>query len=91
MTTMLRAIVTTHCRYKRPPRKRKAAPLEGPAIVRTGAAKPDTTQAPANDDHKSAIVTAKPKRRRGRFGDRPICPRRSTAGAATPPPSSGAR
>jgi hypothetical protein len=26
-------IVTTHYRYKRPPRKRKAAPLEGPAIV----------------------------------------------------------
>ena len=26
-------IVTTNYRYKRPPRKRKAAPLEGPAIV----------------------------------------------------------
>ena len=26
-------IVTTHYRYKRPPRKRKAVPLEGPAIV----------------------------------------------------------
>ena len=26
-------IVTTHYRYKRPPRKRKAAPLEEPAIV----------------------------------------------------------
>ena len=28
-------IVTTHYRYKRPPRKRKTVPLEGPAIVTT--------------------------------------------------------
>ena len=27
-------IVTSTYRYKRPPRKRKAVPLEGPAIVR---------------------------------------------------------
>jgi hypothetical protein len=27
-------IVTTHYRYKRPPRKRKAVAIEGPAIVR---------------------------------------------------------
>ena len=58
----------THYRYKRPPRKRKAVPLEGSAIVRKGAAKP-ATPAPANDDRKSAIVTA--KRRPGRFGDAP--------------------
>ena len=62
-------IVTSTYRYKRPPRKRKAVPLEGPAIVRKGAAKPETTPAPANDDRKPAIVTA--KRRRGRFGDAP--------------------
>jgi hypothetical protein len=42
--------------------------LEGSAIVRKGAAKP-ATPAPANDDRKSAIVTA--KRRPGRFGDAP--------------------
>ncbi len=32
-TTMPARIVTTHYRYKRPPRNRKVAPLEGPAIV----------------------------------------------------------
>ena len=32
-------------RYKRPPRKRNAVPLEGPAIVRKGAAKPETPRA----------------------------------------------
>jgi hypothetical protein len=54
---------------KRPPRKRKAVPLEGPAIVRKGAAKPETPPAPANDDRKPAIVTV--KRRNSRFGDAP--------------------
>ena len=34
-------IVTSTYRYKRPPRKRKVVPLEGPAIVRKGAAKPE--------------------------------------------------
>jgi len=29
-------IVTTHYRYKRPPRKRKAVALEGSAVVRAG-------------------------------------------------------
>ena len=29
-------IVTSTYRYKRPPRNRKAVPLEGPAIVRPG-------------------------------------------------------
>ena len=67
-TDMPGAIVTSTYRYKRPPRKRKAVPLEGPAIVRRGAAKP-ATPAPADDDRKSAIVTA--KRRRSRFGDAP--------------------
>ena len=62
-------IVTTHYRYKRPPRKRKAVPLEGPAIVRKGAAKPETPPAPANDERKPAIVTV--KRRNSRFGDVP--------------------
>jgi len=37
--------------------------------VRKGAAKPKTTPAPANNDRKSAIVTA--KRRSSRFGDAP--------------------
>ena len=31
---MRSSIVTTDYRYKRPPRKRKAVPLEGPRIVR---------------------------------------------------------
>ena len=39
-------------------------PLEGPAIVRRGAAKPATPPAPANDDRKSAIVTARRPRAR---------------------------
>ena len=56
-------IVTSTYRYKRPPRKRKAVPLEGPAIVRRGTAKPETPLAPANDDRRPAIITA--KRRRG--------------------------
>ena len=51
-------IVTTHYRYKRPPRKRKAVPLEGPAIV--------SKRAPR---WQPVIVTA--KRRRERFGDAP--------------------
>ena len=38
--------------------------------MRKGAAKPETTPAPANDDRKPAIVTVK-KRRRSRFGDVP--------------------
>jgi hypothetical protein len=38
-----------------PPRKRKAVPLTGPAIVRKGTAKLET----ANDDRKPAIVIAR--------------------------------
>ena len=34
------AIVTSTYRYKRPPRKRKAVPLEGPAIVTEARARP---------------------------------------------------
>jgi hypothetical protein len=48
------AIVTSTYRYKRPPRKRKAVPLAGPAIVRRDTPKPETPPAPANDDRKSA-------------------------------------
>ena len=77
-------IVTSTYRYKRPPRKRKAAPLEGPAIVRDSRKREMSHAAtfpePANGDRqlaetsssraaKSAIVTA--KRRPGRFGDAP--------------------
>ena len=39
-------IVTTHYRYKRPPREKKAAALE-------------THAAPANDDQRSAVVTTR--------------------------------
>jgi hypothetical protein len=59
------AIVTSTYRYKRPPRKRKAVPLEGPAIVAKHAPNP----AAADDDRKPAIVTV--KRRSSRFGDAP--------------------
>jgi hypothetical protein len=78
-------IVTSTYRYKRPPRKRKAVPLEGPAIVTKRAPAPQPASAPrppapANDDRKSAetsprraeksaIVTV--KRRSSRFGDVP--------------------
>jgi hypothetical protein len=80
-TIMPARIVTSTYRYKRPPRKRKAVPLQGPAIVRKGAAQPASQKLsaeatfippptePANDDRKSGIVTA--KRRRSRFGEVP--------------------
>ena len=62
-------IVTSTYRYKRPPRKRKAVPLEGPAIVRKRrhlqhrkAQDRTGVPPPANDDRKSAIVTAKRRR-----------------------------
>ena len=63
-------IVTTHYRYKRPPRKKKAVALEVPAIVRKGAAMPETTPAPASDDRKPAIVTVSDKKRLAKT-DRP--------------------
>ena len=52
-------IVTSTYRYKRPPRKRKAVPLQVPAIVRSGPGSKPATQTPANDDRKPAIVTAR--------------------------------
>ena len=55
------AIITTHYRYKRPPRKRKAVALEAPAIVRKrGRAEavvpPHTVEepAPGNDNRPMA-------------------------------------
>ena len=65
-------IVTTHYRYMRPPRKKKAkaADIAAPVIVRAGKKAP--VAATNGDDRKSAIVTAKnPRRRHGRFGDVP--------------------
>ncbi len=76
------SIITTHYRYKRPPRKRKAVALNVPALVTktkhvaepNGSSKAAlsiaTTRspAPANAAPGSAIVTA---RRSGRFGDAP--------------------
>jgi hypothetical protein len=52
-------------RYERPPRKKKAAVLEVPAIVRSGrkreeASAPDPASA-ASDDRKPAIVTVPSK------------------------------
>jgi hypothetical protein len=62
-------IVTSTYRYKRPPQKRKAVPLEGPAIVRRGEGSKPATPAPANDDRQAVIITA--KRPRSSFGDVP--------------------
>jgi hypothetical protein len=65
-------IVTSTYRYKRPMGKRKAVPLEGPAIVTKRTPAPRQTSAPkpaAANNRKPVIVTA--KRRRGRFGDAP--------------------
>ena len=54
-------IVTTTYRYKRPPKRRKAVALAGPAIVRKRAPKSASLahlpEQPANDDRKPAIVT----------------------------------
>ena len=70
-------IVTSTYRYKRPPRKRKAVPLEGPAIVtrrrdprqRPGQQKPraGTRRRPMTGSRRSSPR----KRRPGRFGDVP--------------------
>jgi hypothetical protein len=63
-------IITTHYRYKRPPRKRKAVALEAPSIVRKFAARAaksaddvDPATLPASDDRKSAIVTTTSRKR----------------------------
>ena len=75
---MATRIVTSTYRYKRPPRKRKAVPLTGPAIVTP---KPKAAPAivqqdvkPGNDNRpegpKARIVQAtKPKRRRKVWAD----------------------
>jgi hypothetical protein len=65
-TDMPSRIVTTTYRYKRPPRKRKAVPLEGAAIVRSGrkreeSSKPAAHPAPANDDGAPAPRPASAK------------------------------
>jgi hypothetical protein len=67
-------IVTAHYRYKRPPRKKKPVLLEVPAVVvkrapRSQQASAPKPAAPANDDRKSVIVTA--RKRKSRFGDVP--------------------
>jgi hypothetical protein len=64
---------------------RKAVPLEGPAIVRKGAAKPETPPAPANDDRKPAIVAIIDKKHVAQ-ADRPLTVR---VGSDVAPPSSG--
>jgi hypothetical protein len=47
-----------------PPRKKKAAPLQVPAIVRRGAKSTDDTSAPAGKASAPAIVTVTSKRAR---------------------------
>jgi hypothetical protein len=104
-------IITTHHRYKRPPRKRKALALDVPAVVRRNAsvgnrqmeaaavdrASSEVPKIAANEDRKSAIVTArKPGRRvpdvpdmtpeehkrRGDAADA-LCPRNWSGGSPT--------
>jgi hypothetical protein len=50
-------IVTTHYRYKPPPRKRKAVPQPRPAVATKRATLPGTGKRAANDDRK--LVAAK--------------------------------
>jgi hypothetical protein len=55
------ARMVTYVRPKRPPKKRKAAPLDGPRIIgdsdtRARALEPATWD---SDNHKAAIVTAR--------------------------------
>jgi hypothetical protein len=73
----MRRIVTTEYRYKRPPKKRKPAPIKVPEVVTVRDRKrvanrqvpdePEATPQPANDDRKARIVTTRPKR--GRPGE----------------------
>jgi hypothetical protein len=69
------AIVTSTYRYKRPPRKKKAVPLEVPPIVTPSSkAAPAIDVKPGNDNHqegpKARIVqAAKPKGRRKVWAD----------------------
>jgi hypothetical protein len=71
----MKRIVTTHYRYKRPPRKAEggraqcAGDRHQGGTKRLPAGKADATQ---TEDRKSAIVKAKnPHRRHGRFRDVP--------------------
>jgi hypothetical protein len=83
-------IVTSHYRYKRPARKRKAVALEVPAVVKAASkppkAEPLTKSTPpaATDDRTSAIVTIR-GRKQAKHADVPdLAPealqRRSNAG-----------
>jgi hypothetical protein len=60
---MTRIVVTSY-RYKRPPRKTaKAAPLDVPAIVRSGHALPFAGKHSTTDDRKPAIVITASRKR----------------------------
>jgi hypothetical protein len=80
-------IVTTAYRSKRPPKKRKAVALAGPAIVakRSPAAKsveaPDRLP-PASDEPKPAIVTTTSRKRAKLHAERPAEPDDPEAAAA---------
>jgi hypothetical protein len=97
-------IITTHYRYKRPPRKRKVLALDVPAVVRRNAsvgnrqmeaaavdrASSEVPQIAANEDRKSAIVTArKPGRRVPDVPD--MTPEEHKRRAAMPPMRCSAR
>lgn len=96
-------IVTTHYRYKRPPKKRKAVALEVPTIVTRarvakagkfptlGNSAPAAVPPPSNDDRKSTIVTPKRKAKPGNDNQPVIVtakPKRRTDGMAMELPAS---
>ena len=73
-------IVTSTYRYKRPPRKRKAVPLEGPAIVRKGAA-PQQASAPSRRRQPTMTASRRSSPRGGRGRDHRRRARHDAGGA----------
>ncbi len=67
-------VIVTNYRYKRPPKRVKAAVIEGPSIVRSGGKQsnllPKLHTSPGTEEGKPGIVTAR-KPRASRFGDVP--------------------
>ena len=51
-------IVTTHFRYKRPPRKRKAVAIEGPAVVTTTSRKQPRDRRLRRDTRHVTVLAA---------------------------------
>jgi hypothetical protein len=96
---LMTRIVTTSYRYKRPPRKRKAVPLEVPAIVRAvdpakarkhaakaagpGSVSGGSQDAPANVSHRSSPTVMAAMTTTGSLQSRPSSPS-GGGGSASP-------